>query len=71
MPFINKGMDFILIYRAISEIKRYNHPYKIISRTVKNQSFICYKYNKPIRGAIFNFNKLVSDFDFETCNPDS
>ena len=28
---------------------------------------ICYKYNKPIRGAISNFNKLVSDLDIETC----
>ena len=26
---------------------------------------ICYNYNKPIRGAIFNFNKLVSDLDIE------
>ena len=24
---------------------------------------------KPIRGAIFNFNKLVSDLDIETCTP--
>ena len=32
---------------------------------------ICYKYNKPIRGAIFNFNKLVSDLNIETCTPDS
>ena len=24
---------------------------------------ICYKYNKPIRNIIFNFNKLVSDLD--------
>ena len=32
---------------------------------------ICYKYNKPIRGAIFNFNQLVSDLDIETCTPDS
>ena len=24
---------------------------------------ICYKYNKPIRNTIFNFNKLVSDLD--------
>ena len=32
---------------------------------------ICHKYNKPIRGAIFNFNKLVSDLDIETCTPDS
>ena len=28
---------------------------------------VCYKYNKPIRGAIFNFNKVVSDLDIETC----
>ena len=32
---------------------------------------IYYKYNKPIRGAIFNFNKLVSDLDIETCHSDS
>ena len=31
----------------------------------------CYKYNKPIRGAIFNFNKFVSDLDIKTCNSDS
>ena len=31
---------------------------------------ICYKYNKPIRGAIFNFNKIVSDLDIETGTPD-
>ena len=24
---------------------------------------ICYKYNKPIRHTIFNFNKLVSDLN--------
>ena len=34
-------------------------------------SIICYKYNKPIKGAIFNFNKLNSDLDIETYNPDS
>ena len=32
---------------------------------------ICYKYNKPIRNAILNFNKLVSDSDIETSSPDS
>ena len=30
-----------------------------------------YKYNKPIKGAIFNFNKFDSYLDIETCNPDS
>ena len=24
---------------------------------------ICYKYNKPIRSSIFNFNKIVTDID--------
>ena len=32
---------------------------------------ICYKYNKPIRSAISNFNKVVSDLDTETCTADS
>ena len=35
------------------------------------EAIICNKFNKPIRGAIFNFNKLVSDLDIETCTPDS
>ena len=32
---------------------------------------ICYKYNKPIRSIIFNFNKLVSDLDIDTSTPDT
>ena len=32
---------------------------------------ICYKYNKPIRSIIFNFNKLVSDLDNDTSTPDT
>ena len=32
---------------------------------------ICYQYNIPIKGAIFDFNKIVSDLDIKTCNPDS
>ena len=32
-------------------------------------SIICYKYNKPIRSAIFNFKKLVSGLVIETCTP--
>ena len=27
------------------------------------------KYNKPIRSAIFNFKKVVSHLDIETCTP--
>ena len=32
---------------------------------------VCYKYNKPIRNTILNFNKLISDLDIETTSPDS
>ena len=32
---------------------------------------ICYKYNKPIRHAMFNFNKLVSDLDIHANTPSS
>ena len=32
---------------------------------------ICYKYNKPIRSTIFNFNKLVANLDIDTKTPDS
>ena len=32
---------------------------------------ICYKYNKPIRPTIFNFNKLLTDKDIDSNKPDS
>ena len=37
----------------------------------KEPPIICYKYNKPIRSTIFNFNKLVADLDIDTKTPDS
>ena len=33
--------------------------------------FICYKYNKPIRSTILNFNKIVTDIDKDSNTPDS
>ena len=68
IPFINKGMDFI----DLPSIFRDKSVQSSIPNYFKNYEvpIICYKYNKPIRGAIFNFNKLVSDLDIETCNPD-
>ena len=69
ISFINKDMDFIDLPGMFrdksvqSSIPNYFKNFEVPS--------ICYKYNKPIRGAIFNFNKLVSDLDIETCNPDS
>ena len=32
---------------------------------------ICYKYNKPIRNTVFNFNSLVSDLDIHAKTPES
>ena len=32
---------------------------------------ICYEYNKPIRSAIFNFIKIVTDIDIDSYPPDS
>ena len=69
IPFINKGVDFIDLSSTFrdksvqSSIPNYFKNYEVL--------IICYKYNKLIRGAIFNFNKLVSDLDIETCYPDS
>ena len=31
---------------------------------------ICYKYNKPIRPSIFNFNKIVTDMNIDSNTPD-
>ena len=32
---------------------------------------ICYKYTKPIRSMIFNFNKIVNDLDIDSNTPAS
>ena len=69
IPFINKGMDFIdlpNIFRDISVQSSIPNYFKTCEVPT-----ICYKNNKPIRGAIFYFNKLVSDLDIETGTSDS
>ena len=32
---------------------------------------ICYKYNKPIRSTVFNFNKILPDINIDSNTPDS
>ena len=69
ISFINKSMDFIDLPSIFRD--------KSVQSSIPNYfkdcevPIICYKYNKPIRGAKFHFNKLVSDLDIETCTPDS
>ena len=61
IPFINKGIDFI----DLPSIFRDNTVESYIPNYFENKEppVICYKYNKPIRSTIFNFNKLVVDLE--------
>ena len=67
--FINKRVDFIDLPNTFRD--------KSVQSAVRNYfkncevPIFCYKYNKAIRSAIFNFNKVVSSIDIETCTPDS
>ena len=69
IPFINKGIDFI----DLPSIFRDNTVESSIPDYFENREppIICYKYNKPIRSTIFNFNKLVATLDIDTKTPDS
>ena len=69
IPFINEGVEFI----DQPSIFRNNTIISFIPSYFGNTEspIICYKYNKPIRNTLFNFNKLVSDLNIETSSPDS
>ena len=69
IPFISKGIDFI----DLPSIFRDNTVESSIPDYFENKEppIICYKYNKPIRSTIFNFNKLVANIDIDTKTPDS
>ena len=57
IPFINKGIEFIdlpSIFRDINVISAIPSYFENTESPI-----ICYKYNKPIRNTILNFNKLV------------
>ena len=67
--WIYKGIDFI----DLPSIFRDNTVESSIPDYFENREppIICYKYNKPIRSTIFNFNKLVATLDIDTKTPDS
>ena len=69
IPFLNIGMDFI----DVPSIFQDNSVTSSIPDYFQNSEppVICYKYNKPIRKMIFNFNKLVSDLNIDANTPDS
>ena len=55
IPFINKGMEFIDLHSIFKD----NSVISSIQNYFNNSEnpIICYKYNTPIRSAIFNFKK--------------
>ena len=69
IPFINKGTDFIDLHSIFTD----NTVELSIPDYFENKEppIICYKYNKPIRSTICNFNKLVANLDIDTKTPDS
>ena len=69
IPFINKGMDLIDLPSIFQDRSVTS---SIPDYFQNSESPInCYKYNKPIRHTIFNFNKLVSDLETHANTPSS
>ena len=69
IQFVNKGIKFIYlpsIFKEKSVISSIPTYFKN-----KESPIICYKYNKPIRSTVFNYNKLVTELDIENSIPDS
>ena len=67
--YINKGIDFI-------DLQSIFHDYKVmqsIPTYFQNSEppIICYKYNKPVRSLIFNYNQTVRDLDINDTTPQS
>ena len=69
IPFINKNIEFIDLHSIFKD----NLVISSIPNYFNNSEtpIICYKYNKPIRSTIFNFNKIVNDIDIDNHTPAS
>ena len=63
----NKGIEFIDLHSIFKD----NLVISSIPNYFNNSEtpIICYKYNKPIRSTIFNFNKIVNDIDLDSNTP--
>ena len=69
IKFINKGIEFIDLHSDFKD--NLVTSYIPNNLTDSETPIICYKYNKPIRSTIFNFNKIVNDIDTDSNTPAS
>ena len=69
IPFINKGIEFIDLHSIFKDNSVISSSPNYFNNS--ETPIICYKYNKPIRSAIFNFNKIVNDLDIDSNTPAS
>ena len=67
ISFLNKGIDFIDLQSIFNDSKIKNCIPKYFKNT--ENPIICYKYKKPIRNIIFNYNKTVSDLNIISNTP--
>ena len=69
IPFINKGMEFIDLQSIFKD--------NLVVLSIPNYFYnsetpiICYKYSKPFRSTISNFDKIVTDINIDFNAPDS
>lgn len=69
LSFCNKGIDLL----NINSILNNKNVQKCVPQYFKNKEVptICYKYKKPIRNFIFNYNKVVTDDNISKNTPSS
>ena len=59
IQYLNKGVDFIDLASILMD-KRVRNKIPSYFKNIE-PPMICYKYKKPTRGFLLNYNKLVSD----------
>ena len=67
--FINKCTEFIDLHSICKDKSVISSVLNYLNNS--ETSIICYKYNKPIRSTIFNFDKIVTDMHIYSNNPNS
>ena len=73
MLYVHLSILKLISLKFISLIKELTLIYLVYLRIdgMTSSILICYKYNKPIRNTIFNFNYIVSDLDIHANTSES